>query len=201
MTRNQSKFTYTIATTCNSIGKDSTWLATGNAECCKTDGPCGEGEGDCDNDGECAGSLVCGSDNCSWNPDPNDNWDDCCEDPAETTTPAGCIFEQDTKYHGNNLNHGPDDPRQSDAESCRLFCKDSYPTSTHFDWVSPANGWTAGHNTCWCKTSIANTEVLQGTIAGEVNCGGEKSCVLMTSSQGLPKIAFKLQYYLDEVVI
>ena len=32
--------------------------------CCTNNGPCAMGEGDCDNDSECAGNLVCGTDNC-----------------------------------------------------------------------------------------------------------------------------------------
>ena len=32
--------------------------------CCTALQPCGYGGGDCDNDDECAGSLVCGTDNC-----------------------------------------------------------------------------------------------------------------------------------------
>ena len=35
-----------------------------NDKCCQVGehGPCGEGEGDCDSDSECSGSLVCGGD-------------------------------------------------------------------------------------------------------------------------------------------
>merc|ERR1719318_477414 len=42
--------------------------------CCTKDKPCDEGEGDCDDDTECRGSLVCGKDNCPWGDD-----DDCCK--------------------------------------------------------------------------------------------------------------------------
>ena len=41
--------------------------------CCATDEPCDEGDGDCDSDDQCSGSLICGHDNCPW----KDN-DDCC---------------------------------------------------------------------------------------------------------------------------
>ena len=42
------------------------------------------GEGDCDNDDHCSGSLKCGKDNCVG---PNfDRTDDCCYDPVPTTT-------------------------------------------------------------------------------------------------------------------
>ena len=38
---------------------------------------CGVGEGDCDDDSECAGPLVCGTDNCPWG-----DADDCCMQPG-----------------------------------------------------------------------------------------------------------------------
>ena len=55
-----------------------TWKTTGNDECCSNGiaGFCGEGEGDCDAHSECAGSLICGNDNCPWG-----DGDDCCMQP------------------------------------------------------------------------------------------------------------------------
>ena len=49
--------------------------------CCTSSTPCGENEGDCDDDSDCFGNLKCGVDNCnnstfSW-------WEDCCYDPAK----------------------------------------------------------------------------------------------------------------------
>ena len=41
---------------------------------CSQESQCTLGEGDCDNDGECEGSLVCGNNNCESG--PNDL--DCC---------------------------------------------------------------------------------------------------------------------------
>ena len=40
------------------------------------------GEGDCDTDSDCAGSLTCGNDNCRATGITGSNWDrraDCCE--------------------------------------------------------------------------------------------------------------------------
>ena len=56
-----------------------TWERTGNDACCSNGiaGFCGEGDGDCDDDSECAGSLVCGQDNCPWA-----DGDDCCKQPG-----------------------------------------------------------------------------------------------------------------------
>ena len=42
--------------------------------CCTSSSPCGLREGDCDNDQECAGDLVCGIDNCTG----GDSDMDCC---------------------------------------------------------------------------------------------------------------------------
>ena len=48
-------------------------------DCCTSSAPCAMGEGDCDNDSQCAGDLVCGTDNCidfdtAW----PDSAFDCC---------------------------------------------------------------------------------------------------------------------------
>ena len=46
------------------------WLTTDEdkndvlKECCSEEFPCGYGQGDCDMDSECEGSLKCGNDNC-----------------------------------------------------------------------------------------------------------------------------------------
>ena len=45
-------------------------------DCCRVDDPCGEGEGDCDENRECVGDLVCGKDNCG---EEFPLQADCCE--------------------------------------------------------------------------------------------------------------------------
>ena len=53
----------------------------GASSCCSqaVDGYCKEGEGDCDDDSECEGELVCGFNNCAW----NSTFDDCCAKPGK----------------------------------------------------------------------------------------------------------------------
>ena len=41
----------------------ATWSSY-DSLCCTTQNPCGKGEGDCDEDNQCLGDLVCGTDNC-----------------------------------------------------------------------------------------------------------------------------------------
>ena len=50
----------------------------GQDNCCSDlpGGLCREGEGDCDDDSECEGDLVCGVDNCPW--DTPFSGQDCC---------------------------------------------------------------------------------------------------------------------------
>ena len=39
----------------------------GGWSCCSSSNQCSIGEGDCDDDSECSGNLVCGTDNCDSN--------------------------------------------------------------------------------------------------------------------------------------
>ena len=58
-----------------------TWENYDN-ECCSVDEPCGLGEGDCDLDDECAGELVCGTDNCIQKNTDFTAKADCCQLPS-----------------------------------------------------------------------------------------------------------------------
>ena len=57
---------------------------SGGPTCCTSSQQCGEGEGDCDSDVDCAGNLKCGTDNCDTSLGfPSDY--DCCYDPKGLT--------------------------------------------------------------------------------------------------------------------
>ena len=69
-----------VVTDCNPVNND--W------GCCTSSNPCGLGEGDCDNDDQCAGDLVCGTDNCAagaW-------YMDCCTTTTGTTPTVSLDF-------------------------------------------------------------------------------------------------------------
>ena len=51
-------------------------------DCCTTSNPCGENEGDCDNDNECLGHLKCGD---------KTEFDDNCD--STFTSGADCCFD------------------------------------------------------------------------------------------------------------
>ena len=102
----------------------------GATSCCSqgVSGYCKEGEGDCDGDSECEGSLVCGQNNCDNGGDA-----DCCTTPctigsvttAATVSGTSCAsaIEIDTDYHGGEiLKHGV--PEESNTyEHCATMCR------------------------------------------------------------------------------
>ena len=74
-------------------------------DCCTGSTPCGVGEGDCDEDGHCAGSLKCGKDNCLEGVGfPMDTFD-CCFQPytrcyGPSATADGCCTKLNPCEHG-----------------------------------------------------------------------------------------------------
>ena len=54
----------------------------GGPNCCTSSQKCGEGEGDCDSDVDCAGNLKCGDDNCDTSLGFGSQFD-CCYVPLE----------------------------------------------------------------------------------------------------------------------
>ena len=56
-------------------------LGSDGASCCTSSNICALGEGDCDSDSECDGSLVCGVDNCLPVFGHSPSSFDCCKNP------------------------------------------------------------------------------------------------------------------------
>ena len=75
-----------------SVGSGKPWCkgrySPGGKECCEADDPeenkCTEGQGDCDSDAGCAGSLVCGRNNCRVYHQDASPKDDCCTQQQQT---------------------------------------------------------------------------------------------------------------------
>ena len=55
--------------------------SSGGGTCCTSENKCGVGEGDCDKDADCHGTLKCGVDNCDTRHFPV-GWD-CCYAPVD----------------------------------------------------------------------------------------------------------------------
>ena len=49
-----------------------------DGNCCTSSNPCALGQGDCDSDSQCAGDLVCGTDNCINFDSTWPSTSDCC---------------------------------------------------------------------------------------------------------------------------
>ena len=88
---------------------------------CSQDVPCHNGEGDCDDDSECASQHVCGADNCENGP----RGVDCCTSTCHNDT--DCVNQE------CNVN----------TNMCRL---DSY--STYWSNCSPASPCAQGEGDC-----------------------------------------------------
>ena len=71
-------------------------------QCCSSENPCDEGEGDCENDSECSGTLVCGINNCKQFGQFFHEKDDCCEKPLTSAT----TFLPKTRCQGRNVDKG-----------------------------------------------------------------------------------------------
>merc|ERR1739838_1101788 len=86
--------------------------------CCTSEFLCLEGEGDCDDDGDCADSLVCGTDNCG---SPFQDTHDCCmTPPAEATSHYVAL--------GNPVN--------ADIDGDAFYCADNEDVDALFEWNS-----------------------------------------------------------------
>lgn len=90
--------------TCQIPDPESSVLRCSGQEngCCTSETPCSEGEGDCDSNSDCRGSLVCGHNNC---PKKAFDWnygDDCCFSWEDKPGPDQCERTQDCgEGHGD----------------------------------------------------------------------------------------------------
>jgi len=110
-------------------GRKTCAKCTGGGDgCCTALNQCGEYEGDCDNNNDCKGDLVCGVDNCplwlsGWTGKPSsfDFHDDCCW----ATFKIGCDGSDgsccsDTPFHHCGIGEGDcdDDDECQDGLKC-----------------------------------------------------------------------------------
>ena len=68
----------------NPLCNPGTWKGYSNG-CCSVEEQCGEEEGDCNQDSECFGSLICMPNSCPRNKGFH-NRADCCQQPSGSLT-------------------------------------------------------------------------------------------------------------------
>jgi len=106
------------ATTAAVTPKDSCF---GGDDCCRPENQCGEGHGDCDNDNDCLGGLVCKVESCDRSTyDTFDSTDDCCQFPEDPETTTGPTITPKTTA----------DPHPGFTTSIRPFTIESTTTTT-----------------------------------------------------------------------
>ena len=74
--------------------------------CCSAASPCVEGEGDCDNDQECGGDMVCGDNNCQQFSSIFHPKDDCCVKPPPPVEDFTNIVDLSPRCQGRNVDTG-----------------------------------------------------------------------------------------------
>ena len=114
------------------LGVDECTGLKGSSACCTKDAPCKEKGGDCDDDQDCEGSLVCGHNNCKeFNPDAEETYD-CCIRPVqkcngEEGTGSCCTKENPCELGGGDCD---DDSECSGDLVCGYNnCRDFHPTA------------------------------------------------------------------------
>merc|ERR1712080_312806 len=115
------------------------------------DQSCTEGQGDCDSDSECSGSLTCGEDNCrDFNPDAEPSADCCINSDGGT---GHCPYTDKNTY-------------------CEDWAKLGYCTDTYADYMA-----LNCEKSCKCSGSAYDCEEVgwnyQGRVGARVVTGVE----------------------------
>jgi len=139
-------------------------------DCCQANGyECLEGEGDCDNNDECAASLVCGHDNCGAG-FPSKKYD-CCEKQTGETCTAGSTYEDCCR--GKKCAEGEGDCDEDSECAEGLVCGTSncgagFPS--HYDCCEK-KGET-------CKAGSTSEDCCRGKkcAEGEGDCDEDSEC-------------------------
>jgi len=94
---------------CYDIANQCTGSPSTDWNCCSESFPCAQGGGDCDNDDQCQGSLVCGADNCARDFSSNGhnpNWAtgaDCCRETnsyVKSSNQGACCVSSNEQHEG-----------------------------------------------------------------------------------------------------
>ena len=97
------------------IGHSNAQVGVFHWDFCSEDAPCSRGQGDCDNNNQCAGALVCGPNNCNSDFGANvASGMDCCRE--------GRLYDWTWCKPDNKCGHGEGDCDNDDECQDGLVC-------------------------------------------------------------------------------
>jgi len=152
---------------------------TGSSACCSKDAPCPEKGGDCDDDDECQGDLVCGFNNCKdFQPNAVDTFD-CCIRPiqkcnGEEGTGSCCTAEKPCEKGGGDCDS--DDECAADLVCGTNNCRNFNPRAGEFhDCCMDADGgwgeWSEWSECTYTRDRECNNPAPEN---GGAKCPGKK---------------------------
>ena len=156
-----------------------------NSECCSPDEPCGVGEGDCDENSDCVGNLICGKDNCQI--DFDGNWQnaeyDCCKEDkcnADHALWYCCSSETPCRVGEGDCNDDTDciGDLICGTDNCRILFDTAWP-SEHWDCCETTKETTTTR-VMRCNSTESNSECCtpdETCGVGEGDCDDNSDCV------------------------
>jgi len=190
--------TTTTASPSTCTGQPTDW------DCCSSSSPCQAGQGDCDYDSDCAGSLVCGNDNCQNFHPGAEALADCCITPGVTTTttttasPSTCTGQPtdwDCCSSSSPCQAGQGDcDYDSDCvgslvcgnDNCQNFHPGAEPLADccitpGVTTTTTTTGSTQAPDSCNCGLAIRKSKIING-VDTEVNEYPWQVALVMSSS-------------------
>lgn len=161
----------------------------GSSACCTEEAPCKEQGGDCDDDKECEGSLVCGTNNCrDFNPSAEETYD-CCVRPiqkcnGEEGTGCCCTAENPCELGGGDCDK--DSECSGDLvcgyNNCRDFHQNAGSTHDCCKQSKVDGGWSAWAAWSTCTKTRARQCTNPVPDNGGAACSGKNEEVVPCSS-------------------
>jgi len=162
-------------------GVDECTGLKGSSACCTKDAPCKEKGGDCDDDQDCEGSLICGYNNCKeFNPDAEETYD-CCIRPeqkcnGEEGTGSCCTEDKPCELGGGDC----DDDSECSGDlvcgynNCRDFHPNAGPTHDCCKTGPVDGGWAEWTSWSRCTKTRSRECTRPAPENGGDECSGPK---------------------------
>jgi len=163
----------------------------GSSSCCSEEAPCKEKGGDCDNDAECEGSLVCGTNNCrDFQPDAEESYD-CCVKPVQLCngmegTGNCCTGENPCDLGGGDCDSDTDCSGNlvCGYNNCRDFHANAGETYDCCMNPKVDGGWSVWGSWSTCTKTRARQCTNPAPDNGGESCSGKKEEVSYCQAAG-----------------